>query len=113
MPRGLGILALAALLLAGPGGCADPAEEPGLAAHLAAAEASGRPVPPNLAEILTAPGLAFGIEWTYWHCEETGALLEAVPAKNSWWWVVEPDDVSRCELRRIDEERFDELDPRP
>lgn len=74
--------------------------------------ASDRGEPPNLTQILSThePGVLIG--WTYWYCGNTGAMVEAVPAKNSWWWVVEPDNASECQLKQISKERFDELDPR-
>jgi hypothetical protein len=71
-----------------------------------------RQEPPNLRQIMAEKDLDGLISRTYWHCETTGALVEAVPAKNSWWWVVEPKDASQCTLRRISKQRFDELDPR-
>jgi hypothetical protein len=75
--------------------------------------ATRRTPPPNLDEILSTGEPGYVIAWTYWHCEKTGALLEAMPAKGSWWWVIEPENINECELKKVSRAEFEKHDPRP
>ena len=92
-------------------GCSPQSEPPADPAAEADVD-SQKQVPPHLDKIFATrdPGAIIG--WTYWYCDDTGALLEVCYGKNSWWWAVEPEDASKCDLERVSKEKFDELDPR-